>query len=104
MRLESDQLRELARLIAAGSEPWLDRKALAAHLGCSLRSIDYRVEEGMPYATVMGRPKFKASEVEAWLETNGHLERRIDDGGTVVAGSANGAAPADNRPAPGHEE
>jgi hypothetical protein len=31
--------------------------------------------EGMPHAKIAGRIKFKASEVETWLEQNGHLER-----------------------------
>ena len=56
-------------------EPWLDRQALAKYLGCSVRSVELRMAEGMPAWKVMGRMKFKASQVEGWLEENGHMER-----------------------------
>jgi hypothetical protein len=54
-------------------EPWLDRKALAEHLGCSVRSVELRMAEGMPCWRVMGRVKFRASEVEPWLEEHGYI-------------------------------
>jgi hypothetical protein len=57
-------------------EPWLDREELAAHLGCSVRWIRYRQAEGMPHALIAGRCKFRASEVEPWLQARGHLERK----------------------------
>ena len=60
-------------------EPWLDKKALAAHLGCCERWIEYRAREGMPRWKIAGRVKFRASEVEAWLIENGHMER-VDSG------------------------
>jgi hypothetical protein len=56
-------------------EPWLDKKALAAHLSCGERWIEYRVKEGMPSWKIAGKVKFRASEVEAWLTENGHMER-----------------------------
>jgi hypothetical protein len=56
-------------------EPWLDKRALAAHLGCSERWLEYRAREGMPSWKIAGRIKFRASEVEAWLTENGHMER-----------------------------
>lgn len=56
-------------------EPWLDRQALAEYLGCSVRSVEQRMAEGMPVWKVMGRVKFKVSEVEPWLEENGYMER-----------------------------
>ena len=57
-------------------EPWLDRQALAKHLGCSVRSVELRMAEGMPCGwKIEGRVKFKASEVERWLQENGHMER-----------------------------
>jgi hypothetical protein len=34
-----------------------------------------RVAEGMPSAMIAGRRKFRASEVEEWLERVGHLRR-----------------------------
>jgi hypothetical protein len=78
-------------------EPWLDRKALAEYLGCSVRSIEMRMAEGMPAWKVMGRVKFRVSEVEPWLMEQGHMER-LDGGCSVVAGSAYGAATATTAP------
>jgi hypothetical protein len=36
-------------------EPWLDKKGLAAHLGCGERWIEYRMQEGMPAWKIAGR-------------------------------------------------
>lgn len=60
-------------------EPWLDKRQLAAHLACSLRSLEHALAEGMPHAVIFGRIKFRVSEVEPWLQANGHLTR-CDDG------------------------
>lgn len=57
-------------------EPWLDKRALAAHLGCGIRWIEQRVQDGMPHTVIAGRNKFRASQVEPWLEGHGHLEHR----------------------------
>lgn len=57
-------------------EPWLDKRGLAGHLGCSVRWIELRITEGMPHAIIAGRVKLRASETEAWLAANGYLERR----------------------------
>jgi hypothetical protein len=57
------------------SEPWLDRQALADHLGCSVRNVELRMAEGMPAWKVMGRVKFRVSEVEPWLVEHGYIER-----------------------------
>lgn len=59
-------------------EPWLDTRALAAHLGCGIRWIEMRVADGMPRTTIAGRNKFKVSTVEPWLEQHGHLEHHGD--------------------------
>ena len=56
-------------------EPWLDKKGLADHLGCGTRWIEARLAEGMPSAMIAGRRKFRATEVESWLERAGHLRR-----------------------------
>jgi hypothetical protein len=74
------------------SGPWLDRQALADHLGCSVRSVELRMAEGMPCWKVMGRVKFQVSEVEPWLVEHGHITR------ATVVGSANGAATATTAP------
>jgi hypothetical protein len=57
------------------AEPWLTKRELAEHLKCSVRSIETALAEGMPHAVIFGRVKFRASEVEPWLEDHGHLRR-----------------------------
>jgi hypothetical protein len=57
-------------------EPWLDKRGLADHLSCSVRSIEAALAEGLPHAVIFGRVKFQVSEVEPWLEQNGRLKRR----------------------------
>ena len=59
-------------------ERWLDKRGIAAHLSCSVRTIERRIEEGLPHRYIMGRARFRASEVEAWLERNGYSERKGD--------------------------
>lgn len=56
-------------------EPWLDKHGLAAHLGCGVRWIEYRVRDGLPSAIIAGKRKFRASEAERWLEREGYLVR-----------------------------
>lgn len=60
------------------SEQWLDKRGLAAHLSCSVRSIQTALTEGMPHAIIFGRVKFRVSQVEPWLEAHGHLARAVD--------------------------
>ena len=83
-------------------EPWLDKRALAAHLACSIRSIQTALADGMPHAVIFGRVKFRVSEVEPWLEANGHLTR-VSDGNGMLTANISGPATCD-RPGPGHEE
>jgi len=59
-----------------GAEPWVDKRGLAEHLCCSVRSIEHAIVEGMPHAVIFGRVKFRTTETEAWLERTGRLERR----------------------------
>jgi hypothetical protein len=79
------------------SEPWLDRKRLADHYSCSVRSIELALAEGMPHAIAFGRVKFQVSKVEPWLWERGYL-RATDSTTTVVTGSDNGTATADTAP------
>jgi excisionase family DNA binding protein len=55
--------------LRAGVEPWLSKRQLAQHLGFSGRWVELRVKAGMPHKRFGGRLRFRASEVEAWLET-----------------------------------
>ena len=62
-------------------EKWLTITEMADHLGCSYRWIEDRLREyretadPLPSAMIAGRRKFRASEVEAWAERNGHLRK-----------------------------
>jgi hypothetical protein len=76
-------------------EGWLDKRGLAEHYSCGIRSIEQAMSEGMPHWSGFGRPKFRVSEVEPWLIEHGYLRR-------IVAGTDNGAAPRE-RPAPDTE-
>lgn len=74
-------------------EPWLDRKRLADHYSCSVRSVELALSEGMPHAVVFGRVKFQVSSVEPWLRERGYL-REPENPSSVVTGSTNGTATA----------
>jgi hypothetical protein len=73
-------------------EPWLDKRGLAAHLSCSVRSVETALAAGMPHAVIFGRPKLRASEVEPWLERTGRLERHGDGADTLGAEKNSGPA------------
>lgn len=72
------------------NEPWLDKRGLAEHLACSVRSLELAIVEGMPHALIFGRVKFRASEVEAWLGQTGRLQRRGVDADTLLNQSQSG--------------
>jgi hypothetical protein len=57
------------------TDPWLDKRGIAEHFSCSVRSVEQALTEGMPHARIFGRVKFQVAEVEPWLEQNGHLQR-----------------------------
>lgn len=61
-------------------EPWLDKRDLARHLRCSVRSIERFAQQGMPYSTIVGRAKFQVSAVLPWLEEHGHAEHHAHGG------------------------
>ena len=65
-------------------EPWVDKRGLAEHLSCSVRSIQTALAEGMPHAVIFGRVKFQVSTAEAWLEEHGHLSRHEGPADTLT--------------------
>lgn len=69
----AEQLEEAARGLKPG---WYDKKEIAEYFGCSARSIERRMQKGMPHAEIFGKTKFKPDECEAWLERHGQLERK----------------------------
>jgi hypothetical protein len=54
-------------------EPWLDKRGLAVHLVCSVRSVERLMERGLPYSMILGRAKFQLSTVLPWLEEHGYV-------------------------------
>lgn len=80
------------------SEPWLDKRALAQHLSCSIRSIQTALAQGMPHATIFGRVKFRVSEVEPWLEAHGYLVH--SDGEAILSADSKRPGGAGNAPGP----
>lgn len=56
-------------------EPWITKREIAKFFGASVRWIDDRLADGMPSAMIAGKRKFRASEVEDWLEKEGFLRR-----------------------------
>jgi hypothetical protein len=85
--------------VTATLEKWLDKRGLAEHLSCSVRSIQTALAEGMPHTIIFGRVKFHATAVEEWLEANGHLERR----GHGILGAGNVDGPPSARTPTGRE-
>ena len=86
-----------AEILAERTEPerWLSQKELAAHFGCSVRTILTYQNAGMPHLMIGSHPRFKASECEAWLRARAGRGR--------LEPTTNGAAsPAG--PAPGHRK
>lgn len=53
-----------------GWEPWVDKRAVARHLGVSTRWVEIKMHEGLPYERLPGstRPRYRLSQVDAWVE------------------------------------
>lgn len=56
------------RPVDPAPERLLTTAELAAHLAMSERWIRYRLEEGMPHKRYGRSLRFKASDVDAWLQ------------------------------------
>lgn len=57
------------RYLPNATERLLTTVELADHLAMSERWIRYRLEEGMPHKRYGRSLRFKASDVDAWLQT-----------------------------------
>jgi hypothetical protein len=55
-------------------ERWRDKHGIAEYFSCGIRWIELRMAEGMPYAIIAGKAKFRISEVEPWLVLHGFIE------------------------------
>jgi hypothetical protein len=88
--------RRVAELVRP-EEPYLDKAGIAYYLKVSTRTVELEMrDKGLPYVTLFGRSKFKASEVERWL---------VDSGRVPVGHSPDQSGPAERElPGPGHEE
>jgi hypothetical protein len=67
---------------APDPDRWRDKHGFAEHLSCGIRWIEERMAEGMPYAYIAGRAKFKVARAESWLYEHGFIEWR--GGGDAV--------------------
>jgi hypothetical protein len=58
-------------------ERWLTDAQLVEHFNGAFKErwLRYRRAEGMPYARIAGKPRYKLSEVEPWLELHGYIDR-----------------------------
>lgn len=57
--------------------------------------VEYAHAHGMPHRRIFGRPKYRVSIVEPWLEQHGYIERADGIAATVDAGTPSGARTAD---------
>jgi hypothetical protein len=80
----------------AAREPWLDKRGVAQHFACSVRSIELAMADGMPHALIFGRAKFRVAECEGWLQESGRLRPHGEVGS--VPTKPNGAATGDTAP------
>jgi phage terminase Nu1 subunit (DNA packaging protein) len=78
----------VVQLTPSGHHVVLNKKALALRLGCSTRTIENRMREGMPTLGPdrFGRQRYDLAAVEQWLaaapatvtlDRMGQLERRV---------------------------
>jgi hypothetical protein len=71
--------RRVAELVRP-EEPWLSKTEVAKHFSCSTRSVEIAMRDGLPYRQLFGRSKFRASEVQAWLDgPDNHNEWEAND-------------------------
>jgi excisionase family DNA binding protein len=100
----TDELAEIVaelRGVLDRRSPWMDANEVAEYLRLSPKTIQNLsapgAERPLPYYRIAGggQKRFHRDEVNAWL-TAKNL--------SVSLASTNGAASADNGPAPGHEE
>ena len=62
-------------------EKWLTLNELAHQMGCSTRKIEYLLSQWrdsrdpFPSAMILGRRKFRQTEVEAWLERHEQMRK-----------------------------
>lgn len=85
----------IARLVAElirPEEPYLDKAGIADYLKCSTRTVEFAMrDDGLPYETLFGRSKFKASKVQAWVDSGrGRVGTSLDDSGPGGAGTPPG--------------
>jgi excisionase family DNA binding protein len=81
-----------ADLVHARPERWLTPKELAEHFGCSVRTVSNYHRAGMPHLMIGSKPRYRASDVEAWLTASGN--------GGRVAPFANRGGDRHQRPRP----
>jgi excisionase family DNA binding protein len=57
------------RVPTGGSEPWLNKRQVAAHLGVSTRWVEMRAaDSGLPFHRVGGLNLYRTADVDGWLD------------------------------------
>jgi transposase len=55
-------------------EPYLDKREIAEHYGCSVRTVNEWLRRGAPSAMIAGRRKFRLGKLDPWLRRAGVIE------------------------------
>ncbi len=65
--------RTFAAVDVSQFEPWVDKRTVARHIGCSVRTVENYMKLGMPYVKrfANGPVRFRLSEVDAWMRGRG---------------------------------
>lgn len=59
-----------AKRTARKDEPWVDKAAIARHLGCSRRTVSRYMQAGLPFRRRFehSHPRFQVGAVDEWME------------------------------------
>lgn len=55
-------------------EPYLDKRGVAEHYSCGVRTVEDWLRQGAPSALIGGRRKFRLSKLDPWLRRAGLIE------------------------------
>lgn len=69
MSATPQNVHDLARFRQArdGTEAWATKQEVARHYGYSVRWVEMRVRDGLPFRRIGGRMRFQLSSVDRWL-------------------------------------
>jgi hypothetical protein len=58
---------EEGRVTVTQLEPYVDKRAIAEHYSCGVRTVEEWLRQGAPSALIAGRRKFRLSVLDPWL-------------------------------------